>query len=386
MRIKPVWITSQAKANLYQSKYNINTDILLSGELVFELSDCTANQADLLTTFPKEAPGSVQVFRNKDINVILLHFLKIKNSIKTLKKFVYADQVLFDFLSQVDAYFYPVKKTVWELPNHTIDFSMSPYIMGILNVTPDSFSDGGRFISQGKAVDHALSMVEEGAHIIDIGGESTRPGSDPVPMDQELKRIIPVIEGIRKHTDIPISIDTYKSEVAEAAFVAGANIVNDISGCTFDKRIIDIIKKYNAPVVIMHIKGTPKDMQLNPKYDDVFMDVYNFLYTQLKLLQGSGIENIAIDPGIGFGKTLKDNLRLFNNLKGLKFLSKPLLIGASRKSLIGKILDKEVDERLIGSLSIALISAMKGADILRVHDVSETKDTFKILDAIQSAD
>ena len=333
----------------------------------------------------KSERNVLAVHENRELNQVLLQFSEINRSLRKIRGFVSRDQELVNFFNRVETYFYHSKQTVWKLKNSRLDFSQSPFIMGILNVTPDSFSDGGKFESSNKAIDHALFMVEAGADIIDVGGESTRPGSDPVKTEDELKRVIPVIEGIKRHTGIPVSIDTYKSEVAEAALISGADIVNDISGCTFDARTIDVVKKYNVPVIIMHIKGTPKNMQQNPVYEDVFPEVYNFLEGQVEMLKENGIENVAIDPGIGFGKQLNDNLKLLNNLEGFKFLSKPLLIGVSRKSLIGHILNKNVNERLIGSLSIALLSAVNGADILRVHDVAETKDVFKILEIIRSA-
>ena len=258
--------------------------------------------------------------------------------------------------------------------------------MGILNVTPDSFSDGGKFSAVNSAVDHALSMIAAGADIIDIGGESTRPGSDPVSIKEEMNRVVPVIEQIRKNSNIPISIDTYKSTVAIAALEAGADIVNDISGCTFDEKMTEIIKMHNTPIILMHIKGTPKNMQIHPEYDDVCLEVYSFLSEKVKILNKAGIDDIAIDPGIGFGKRLEDNLKLLNNIESFKFINKPILIGASRKSFLGHVLDKEVDQRLHGSLSVAVLSALKGADIIRVHDVAETNDVLQVIKAIHSAD
>ena len=385
MLIKPVYLSSQSNVTFYQSKYNVDQYVILHGKFLFELSGCTTEQINLLFSIGKSERNVLAVHENRELNQVLLQFSEINRSLRKIRGFVSRDQELVNFFNRVETYFYHSKQTVWKLKNSRLDFSQSPFIMGILNVTPDSFSDGGKFESSNKAIDHALFMVEAGADIIDVGGESTRPGSDPVKTEDELKRVIPVIEGIKRHTGIPLSIDTYKSEVAEAALISGADIVNDISGCTFDAHTIDVVKKYNVPVIIMHIKGTPKNMQQNPVYEDVFPEVYNFLEGQVEMLKENGIENVAIDPGIGFGKQLNDNLKLLNNLEGFKFLSKPLLIGVSRKSLIGHILNKNVNERLIGSLSIALLSAVNGADILRVHDVAETKDVFKILEIIRSA-
>ena len=321
---------------------------------------------------------------NSALKSILLHFINSKAEDDNLAELLTEDQELNDFFSQADMFFSDRDRPVWQLKNGILDFNQSPFIMGILNVTPDSFSDGGKFYGVNSAVEYALSMIDAGADIIDIGGESTRPGSDPVSIQEEMNRVVPVIEQIRKHSNVPISIDTYKSQVAETAIEAGADIVNDISGCTFDERMPEIIKAHNASIVLMHIKGTPKHMQMNPEYEDMLLEVYSFLSNQTKMLMEVGIENIAIDPGIGFGKRQEDNLILLNNLESFKFIDKPLLIGASRKSFLGHVLDKEVDQRLYGSLSVSVLSALKGADIIRVHDVAETKDALKVVEAIHS--
>jgi len=260
-------------------------------------------------------------------------------------------------------------------------------IMGILNVTPDSFSDGGKFIHLGKALSQAQSMEKNGADIIDIGGESTRPGATPVSLEEEINRTIPVIEAIRKFSKISISIDTYKSEVAEKALLAGADFINDISGLTFDSRMIGIVKKFDVPVVLMHIKGTPRNMQTNPTYIDVIKELLDFFSLQIQKALDFGIkkEQIIIDPGIGFGKQLNDNFILIQRLKEFSGLGFPILIGPSRKSFIGLTLDVPSGDRLEGTLASISASILNGASIVRVHDVKEVKRAVVITDKIMEA-
>lgn len=264
------------------------------------------------------------------------------------------------------------------------DLSDRTLVMGILNVTPDSFSDGGKYDSVDSAVEAALKMEEEGADIVDIGGESTRPGSEPVPFEEELKRVIPVIEGIRKHSDVVISVDTYKSAVAEEALNRGANIVNDISGFHFDPRMPEVVKKYDAGVILMHIKGTPKDMQKDPVYRHIIDEICEYLTESVNMAEECGInrENIVIDPGIGFGKKFEDNYLLIRYLREFKSLGYPVLVGPSRKSFIGNLLNLPVGERLEGTISAVCCAIMNGVDIVRVHDVKEVKRAVKVADAI----
>jgi dihydropteroate synthase len=256
--------------------------------------------------------------------------------------------------------------------------------MGIINVTPDSFSDGGQFFDSEAAISHGKEMVSQGADILDIGGESTRPGSSAVTADDELSRVIPVIEGLVAEVDVPISIDTCKSEVAKAAISAGASIINDISAMRFDPKIADVAANKKVPIILMHMKGTPKDMQENPVYKDVIGDIKDFLNERVKFAISKGIphENIIIDPGIGFGKTLMHNYDIIKRLGELKELNLPILMGTSRKSFIGKTLNLEADERLEGSLATVTMSIINGADIVRVHDVKETVRCVKMTDAI----
>ena len=261
-------------------------------------------------------------------------------------------------------------------------------IMGILNVTPDSFSDGGKFIHLDKALSQAQYMEKNGADIIDIGGESTRPGAISVSVKEEINRTIPVIEEIRKFSNISISIDTYKSEVAEKALLAGADFINDISGFTFDSRMMEIVKKFDVPVVLMHIKGTPQDMQTNPTYIDVIKDLLEFFSFQINKALDFGIKKvqIIIDPGIGFGKQLNDNFILIRRLKEFSELGFPILIGPSRKSFIGVTLDSPPEYRLEGTLAAVSAGILNGASIVRVHDVKEVKRTVIITDKIMGTD
>lgn len=268
----------------------------------------------------------------------------------------------------------------------SLDFSKKTYVMGILNVTPDSFTDGGRFFMKDSAVEHGIRMVEDGADIIDIGGESTRPGSDPVAYEEEIRRTIPVIESLARRVHVPISIDTYKAGVARQALDAGASMVNDISGLRFDPDMPRAVAEYNVPVVIMHIKGTPRNMQVNPEYEALIPEIIDYLRTSVKIALDAGVDErmILIDPGIGFGKTFNHNLEILNNLHEFTLLEKPLLVGPSRKAFIGKILgDASTSERLEGTAAAVAISIMNGANIVRVHDVKEMVKVARVADAIK---
>ena len=257
-------------------------------------------------------------------------------------------------------------------------------IMGILNVTPDSFYDGGHYFEKDKAFRRVETIAGEGAQIIDVGGMSTRPGSLPVSFEEEIDRIIPIIKYIKKNFDVLISADTYRSEVARRAIDAGAHIINDISGLSMDKNMAGVIAEGGVSVIIMHIKGTPENMQKNPEYENVIDEIYGYLEDRTDMAVNSGIkpEKIIIDPGIGFGKTLEHNLEIINKISEFKVLGYPVMIGASRKSFIGGILDLPVGERLEGSLAAAVYSVINGADILRVHDVGETVRAVKVARSI----
>lgn len=253
-------------------------------------------------------------------------------------------------------------------------------VMGILNVTPDSFYDGGYYFEKDKACRRAETIVKEGAQIIDVGGMSTRPGSLPVNFEEEVERIIPVIEYISKNYDILVSADTYRSEVARRAIDAGAHIINDISGLSMDSNMAKVIAEGDVSVVIMHIKGTPENMQKNPEYEDVIDEIYDYLEDKTGIAIDSGIKpgKIIVDPGIGFGKTLEHNLEILSKVYEFRMLGYPVLIGASRKSFIGSILDLPLEERLEGSLAAAVCLVIGGVNILRVHDVAETIRAVKI--------
>lgn len=257
--------------------------------------------------------------------------------------------------------------------------------MGILNVTPDSFSDGGLFLSRSKALDRAVQMEEEGADIIDIGGESTRPGSSPVSLEEECQRVLPVIEGLAKRLRIPLSIDTTKAALALRAIDAGVSIVNDVSGFTRDPEMFSLAAARRVGLVIMHSKGRPRTMQRHPRYHHLIDEIFGFLSEQIKKASGHRIprNRIAIDPGIGFGKTVKHNLKIIHHLDSFSALGVPVLVGPSRKSFIGEVLTLPPAERMEGTAAAAAISIFRGAHILRVHDISPLVRVVRIADAIR---
>lgn len=257
-------------------------------------------------------------------------------------------------------------------------------IMGILNVTPDSFSDGGKYLEKNTAINHALEMIDQGADIIDIGGESTRPFSDPVSLKEEISRVVPVIEGIRKKSDICISIDTTKSQVATAALNSGASVINDVSAMEVDPLMVDVALKFDCPLIIMHMKGTPKNMQDDPQYESLISDIKDYLLDRIDFIISKGInpKKIVIDPGIGFGKTVENNFEIINNLKHFASMDFPVLLGASRKSFIGISLNLPEEDRLEGSLAANIIGFQNGAKIFRVHDVAETNKALIIANKI----
>ena len=256
--------------------------------------------------------------------------------------------------------------------------------MGVVNVTPDSFYDGGLYFEPARAIEQALKLIADGADIIDVGGESSRPGAGPVSAKDEKKRILPVIEVVREKKDILISVDTTKAEVAEAAVAEGAHIINDISAGRFDPDILSLVSRTGAGLVLMHMKGTPRTMQSLASYDDVVAEVKSFLAGRLEAAREAGVREAGLicDPGIGFAKKLEHNLALINNIPALASLGRPVLVGISRKSFIGKILDAEPEDRLEGTIAAAVVSALNGAAILRVHDVLEVKRALAVAEAI----
>ncbi len=265
----------------------------------------------------------------------------------------------------------------------TYDLSQRTYIMGILNITPDSFYDGGRYLTLEKALRRAEEIAEEGADFLDIGAESSRPGSSPISAKEEINRLRAVLPVIRQRLKIPISCDTTKSEVARFALEEGCEIINDISGLRFDPRIAQIIVRYNAYCVIMHIKGKPKTMQRNPRYKDLMAEIYSYLEEGIRQAKEKGIaeERIIIDPGIGFGKKYLDNYEILRRLRELTGLGRPILVGPSRKSFIGLTLNLPPEERLEGTIAASVIARLNGANILRVHDVKSIKRAMMIVDA-----
>tara|TARA_B100001540_G_scaffold127111_1_gene113371 strand:- start:1522 stop:2304 length:783 start_codon:yes stop_codon:yes gene_type:complete len=256
--------------------------------------------------------------------------------------------------------------------------------MGVLNLTPDSFSDGGFFNDPDKALSHCLKMISEGADIIDIGGESTRPGSNPVSIDKELDRTIPIIEKIRSTSNCVISIDSYKSIIVEAALNAGANIVNDISGLTFDNKMAKLLAKHNAPFILMHIKGRPKSMQRNPNYNNLIKEILSFFRKQISTAKSAGIDtsNIILDPGLGFGKKIEHNFEIIRKLPQICAMGFPVLVGPSRKSFIGETLNLPINQRIEGTMASITASIINGARIVRVHDIEETRRTVAITEKI----
>jgi dihydropteroate synthase len=259
-----------------------------------------------------------------------------------------------------------------------------PHVMGIINVTPDSFSDGGQFVSINLAVEQALKLIAEGADILDVGGESTRPGAHPVSLNEELNRVIPVIEALSSVSTVPISIDTYKPEVMRLAIAAGADIVNDIRALQ-EPDALDIVANSKAGVCLMHMQGLPQTMQLAPQYDDVVSEVKQFLVDRMNVAISHGIakNRILLDPGFGFGKTRAHNISLIQQLSKLIDIGQPLLVGLSRKSVLGSIVGGDESQRLYASIAASVISAMNGAKIIRVHDVKATVDALKVVTAIQ---
>ncbi len=266
----------------------------------------------------------------------------------------------------------------WQVRGRDYWLGAFPWLMGIVNATPDSFSDGGQWFAPEAAVAHALQLAEDGAEVLDIGGESTRPGSTPVSPEEELRRVIPVIEGLRGQTDRMISIDTTKAVVAKAALAAGADIVNDVSGCRFDPEMPAVCAASDAGVIVMHMRGTPQTMQTNPTYDNVVAEVLAHLEESASRLIQAGVarERILFDPGIGFGKTPEHNIDLLANVAALRGTGRPVLIGHSRKQFLKRLLGRPVEERLFGTLGVAVAVAQQRADLIRVHDVGPTRDTL----------
>ena len=278
-----------------------------------------------------------------------------------------------------------MRERIWKVGERVFDVSRHGLIIGVLNVTPDSFSDGGEFLTAGKATERGLQMAAEGAHIIDVGGESARPGAEPVTIDEELRRVIPVIENLRRKLDVPISIDTSKAEVARAAIQAGASIVNDVTGGKGDDQMLPLVAETKSAFIIMHMQGTPRTMQIEPRYTDVVAEISEFFRQQYARTIGSNIDPMAIafDPGIGFGKTLEHNLELLAHLERLRVHDRALVVGVSRKSFLGKLIGStEISDRLVPGLALTSLLRARGADVFRVHDVKENVYALRVTEAI----
>lgn len=283
----------------------------------------------------------------------------------------------------------PFAPAVWQCRDRRVEWADRALVMGVLNVTPDSFSDGGCFVGTSAAIERALRMVEEGADIIDIGGESSRPGAQPVSVDDELRRVIPVVEAVARAVPCLISVDTTKPEVAAAALRSGAHIVNDITALEGDPRMAEVVASFRAGLVLMHMQGEPRTMQASPRYDNVVAEVSAYLRGRLAAAEAAGIarECVVLDPGIGFGKTAAHNVELLANLPRLAEIGRPLLVGLSRKSFLGRLLDiPDPAARGAASLAGLAYAALRGASILRVHDVKESCDTLRLLAILTAAE
>jgi dihydropteroate synthase len=269
--------------------------------------------------------------------------------------------------------------------DHVLDLDLKTRVMGILNVTPDSFSDGGQYLESNTAIERGITMAREGADIIDVGGESTRPYSRKITVSEELDRVVPVIEGLKKELAIPISIDTCKGEVAQGALKAGASMINDISALRFDPDMASIAAEAGVPVILMHMKGMPEDMQKNPTYGDLIPEIFGFLEDAIERSVSAGIKRdvIIVDPGIGFGKTFDHNLKIIKELSRFEALERPVLLGPSNKAFIGHILGKEVNERDTGTMATIAYGVINGAHIVRVHNVKKAVETVRMIEAIR---
>ena len=324
-----------------------------SGEIIIESA---TNEENRLNVIFSVSPNSMNQFSKKIIDQKSDELVPLANLLQNISK---------------DSWSYQCRNVELKIDQ--------PIIMGILNITPDSFSDGGKYFNEDQAFKHATEMSEAGANIIDIGGESTRPESKPVSIEEEWQRISNVINKLLNINQIIISVDTYKSEIARRALDMGVHIINDISGLTFDPEMGNVISEFRVPVILMHIKGTPRDMQKNPLYQNLMDEVYQFFLKQSQLATAYGIEQIIVDLGIGFGKRPQDNFELIRRLGEFKALGYPILLGASRKSFIGFGLQDSQKDRKIGSITSVVCGILNGANLVRVHDVDETKQALQMV-------
>lgn len=358
--------------NKYRDKFNYSL-LRFNGLYGLELRNIPS---ELFYIF-SDSNGS-NIFQSGNNFLITGSFHDIRNSINNMKL---TEVIKSDLLNPIKNY---EKSSMikYQIGKKVFDFKYS-YSMGVLNVTPDSFSDGGKFFKKKEALQLASRMVEEGVDIIDIGGESTRPGSIPIEEQEELQRVIPLIERIiLEKPETIISVDTVRSNVARKALESGAKIVNDISAGTFDPNIFNIIKDFDASMVIMHIKGKPKTMQVSPSYENVITEIYDFLSGQIEIAVKHGIKQIFIDPGIGFGKRIEDNLKLLSRLEDFKSLGFPILIGVSRKSFIGNILNLSIENRDDASNALNAMLLTKGARVIRTHNFVQAVQTCKLYNSL----
>ncbi len=365
----------------YSSNYNIYRDVFQIGLLGLEIREVPVSLAENIQKVvlrEKEICYKSELKNKKSVNLLIPGSLwDIKDiSKRILKK---GDEDLGYKIINVIKNFEEYGTGCFKIGGKDFCFSKS-YTMGILNVTPDSFSDGGLYISTADAIKHGIGMIKQGADIIDVGGESTRPGSENVSSEEELKRVLPVIDGILSiRPEAIISVDTTKKIVAENALAHGAKIINDISALTNEPDMGEVIKKHKAALVIMHMKGTPKDMQINPYYDDPVKEIYDFLFERLQKISKFGIKEIFIDPGIGFGKRVEDNFELIRRLDDFKSLGYPILIGVSRKSFIGKTLDLQINERDTATSLMEALAIKSGARIIRTHNIANGVQVTRLL-------
>lgn len=385
MIIQPVKLKHKDVFLKYARKYCINEALFNNALFGYEIRgvDTVTAKAFVDIFISEKIPCFSMIDENNIANMILIApSAQLNYVLKKITKEVKRDFIK-ELATTIDNYFNYRDKSI-KIAEKEFSLSRS-YVMGILNVTPDSFSDGGKYFYMDAALNRAIDMIDKGADIIDIGGESTRPGAEEVSEEEELARVIPVIKNIKiERPDSVISIDTTKSVVAEKALAAGASIVNDISGLTFDEKIIDVVKEAAATLVLMHIKGTPRNMQIDPHYDYIIAEIYNFLYYQAEKAKNAGIENIIVDPGIGFGKSVADNYEILRRLGEFKGLGYPILMGLSKKSFLGKSLGLDVDDRSNATIAAETVSVMKGAFIVRTHDVAKAVEAKKILEFIHN--
>lgn len=389
IRLKEIKNLEEAEEELLKigcDKYGIGLMAPKAIHRIIKIEDLEVRTANVLKQEMLSIGGECAVakgtiaFKNRTTDALLMGTLKQYNGvISKLKEQPFKLKELAEKLK----YLLESKPKTMKIGNRKFKFGTRTYIMGIINITSDSFSGDGILDVDG-AIDRALEMESQGADIIDIGGESSRPYAKPVSLEKELERVVPVVKKLVNRTNIPISIDTYKSKVAAKTLELGIDMVNDISALRMDKKMPSVVAKHKVPIVLMHMKGVPRTMQIEPFYEDVSSEIYSFLQERIEFAVRNKIkkENIIVDPGIGFGKTLDHNLEIIRKLKEFKSLNCPILIGPSRKSFIGKILESPVGQRLEGTLGAVSACIVNGADIVRVHDVKECVRAARVMDAI----